>query len=133
MANDPASEMLTFDKLVTAMMTADALARPWRAFVGLVTLRPSEYVDRGSVYAADPRLPGVPVSQFVTLHPDDVEATRTQMQGIERLSRTPTDDEVAAWLFWSVRRGHEDIRGDRTPRPKRRAVDGNRSEPTDAS
>lgn len=118
MANDPASETLTLDKLVTAMLTADALARPWKAFIGLVALSATEYADRGFVYASDPRLSGVPVSPFVLLHRDDVEATRAEMCAIERCSQPPTDDEVAAWLFWSVRRGHEDIRGDRTRAPK---------------
>lgn len=111
MARDPASETLTLDKLVTAMRTADALARPWKAFIGLVALRATEEADRGFVYAADPRTSVVPVSPFVVLHVDDIEATRTEMREIERCSRPPTDDELAAWLYWSVMRAGNPERG----------------------
>lgn len=90
----------SYNDLVDTIVTLDAKFYPWRAFVGLVSLRRSAYCARGDSYALDPSK----VDQFrdlgqsVVMHPDDVEPARGGLR--KKLGGTIGDDELAAFVFY---------------------------------
>src|SRR5881394_45828 len=102
------SEDLFFD----LRATIDEIERPWAAFIGLVDLRPSEYVTGDSIFAVNPpRLGlGLDAGQSVVLHPDTIPQARIAAHRLTR--RDVSDAELAAMLYWVAhRRGHVKARG----------------------
>jgi hypothetical protein len=102
----PPDGPLTYETLRALMASMDILMRPWKAFIGLVALHPTAYVERGQGYALDPSKTnalvtiGEPLPQSFILHPDDVEPIRQSIAGRER--RAISDDELAAYLYWAT-------------------------------
>jgi hypothetical protein len=104
------------DILMDLRATVDEFERPWAAFIGGVTLHPSAFCARGEVYTVDPTKAGLelpapiawpvgagarpdPPSQFVVIHPDDIDAARAGIQA-RAGGRTIGDLELAAALYW---------------------------------
>lgn len=80
--------------------TMDEIERPWAAFIGAITLRPSPYVsDVDAVYAINPARTGFPdLGQAVVIHPDGIEVARAAARRFT--GRKVTDAELAALLYW---------------------------------
>lgn len=106
---------LDWDRLVTDIKRAEVSLDPWKAFIGLVTLRRTEFIAAGACYTIDPsRTYGIGtvaelvhpggIDQTTLVHPDDCETWTRLMQEATSLQRAPTDNELAAWLFWTVHR-----------------------------
>lgn len=99
---------LNWQRVVTDVLAFEAAVDPWKAFIGLVTLRKSTYIKRGDCYLLDSTKAGFPeLGISVLLHQDDVPDAQKAMREAVALRRDPNESELAAWLYWrGIGRSH---------------------------
>lgn len=96
---------LSYNTMVELHAAMAEIERPWVSYIGLVELRPSEWVPPGMAYSIDTsRVPNLfaELHPAVVIHPDDVEAARTA--GEKYSGAAMNDVELAAFLYWASRR-----------------------------
>ena len=83
------------DDLITARLRLEFLEKPWLGYVGLVTLRASDYIPEGKFYALNPPKVFPDMLPLVVHNPGD-------RQKLIEQTGAANDDELAAILWWTV-------------------------------
>lgn len=81
-------------------MTVDNVQRPWAAFIGLVSLKASEFVSKDTVYAMNPQVSGIQMEPTVIIHPTGIPAAKKLIENWA--GRVVSDAELAAFLYWTA-------------------------------